>query len=70
MTGVRTRTHKLSYCHSLKTGELYDLERDPGEFRNLWSSPNARDVREGLLLALLNRMADTVDPLPARNSAW
>ena len=70
VTGVRTRTHKLSYCHSLKTGELYDLERDPGEFRNLWSSPNARDVREGLLLALLNRMADTVDPLPARNSAW
>jgi arylsulfatase len=70
LTGVRTRTHKLSCCHSLHTGELYDLEKDPGEFRNLWSSPAARDVREGLLLALLNRMADTVDPLPARNSSW
>lgn len=70
VTGVRTRTHKLSYCHSLKTGELYDLEKDPGEFNNLWSNPNTRDTRESLLLTLVNRMADTVDPLPARSSAW
>ena len=69
-TSVRTEAHKLSVYHSIDTGELYDLERDPGEHNNLWSSPNHRDVREQLLRKLTHRMADTVDPLPKKNAPW
>jgi arylsulfatase A-like enzyme len=69
-TSVRTRERKLTVYHSLKTGELYDLEKDPGDFRNLWGDPNARGIREEMMFTLVNRMADTVDPLPARKSAF
>jgi arylsulfatase A-like enzyme len=69
-TSVRTRTHKLTYYRGLDAGELYDMEKDPGEFENLWSSPRARDVRERMLLELAGRMTDTVDPLPDRTSPW
>ena len=65
-TMVRTATHKLIYYHSLEFAELYDLEKDPGEFNNNWSSPHARDVRDMMTVKMINRMADTVDPLPVR----
>ncbi len=69
-TSVRTHNRKLSVYHSLNAGELYDLEKDPGEVRNLWDDPKARGMREEMLFKLVNRMADTVDPLPARKSAF
>ena len=69
-TSVRTRTHKLTMYHSLRTGELYDLEKDPGEFHNLWDHPNSRDVKEQMSALMIERMADTVDPLPVRRSTW
>jgi arylsulfatase A-like enzyme len=69
-TSVRSRNRKLTVYHSLGAGELYDLERDPGEFNNLWSNAGARPMREEMLLKLIDRMADTVDPLPIRKSAF
>ena len=69
-TSVRTRTAKLTLYHSLGSGELYDLEKDPGEFENLWSNPNARPLREEMLLKLIDRMAGTVDPLPVRKTIF
>ena len=69
-TAVRTRTHKLAYYCGLDTGELYDLEKDPGEFDNLWANSQARDVREAMLMKLIARMTETVDPLPERSSPW
>jgi len=69
-TSVRTRNRKLTVYHSLGAGELYDLERDPGEFNNLWPNAGARPMREEMLLKLIDRMAGTVDPLPIRKSAF
>jgi len=51
-------------AHHLATGELYDLERDPGEIVNLWDRPEYREVKAELLVRLCGRMAETIDPLP------
>jgi arylsulfatase A-like enzyme len=69
-TSVRTRDKKLTVYHSLNSGELYDLEKDPGEVRNLWDESGARAARDEMLLKLANRMSDTVDPLPVRRSTF
>lgn len=69
-TSVRNKHHKMTVYHSLHTGELYDMEKDPGEFQNLWNDPNARGAKEEMYALLADRMADTVDPLPVRSSPW
>ncbi len=47
----RTRTHKLCLYHSLGgVGELYDLEADPWEHRDLWDDPDSRELRDRLIL--------------------
>ncbi|MDZ4798939.1 MAG: sulfatase-like hydrolase/transferase [Bryobacteraceae bacterium] len=69
-TTVRSRNARLTVYHNLKTGELYDLARDPGEFTNLWETASARPLREEMMAALISRMAATVDPLPLRSAPW
>lgn len=69
-TMLRTKTHKLVVYHTGELGELYDLEKDPGENRNLWNSPDHQKVRGELMKQLCDRMAFTVDPLPFRDAAW
>jgi arylsulfatase A-like enzyme len=69
-TSVRTESAKLTLYHSLSTGELYDLRKDPGEFKNLWDDPNSRPLKEELMATMIHRMAGTVDPLPVRNAPW
>jgi len=55
ITMVRSRNVKLvHYLGDDDFGELYDLEKDPGEHRNLWSEPDCREKREALLRVLLN----------------
>ena len=45
--------HKLTvYCHR-DYGELFDLEKDPGEIHNLWNEPSARDLKGELTRRLL-----------------
>ena len=51
---VRTRDWKLVHYLDQPWGELYDLQNDLGEVRNLWSSAACRDVREELLTELLD----------------
>lgn len=70
VTSIRTASHKLNVFHTLHTGELYDLEKDQGEFHNLWDDPNARDHKERMMAALLDRMAAMIDPLPVRRSLF
>jgi arylsulfatase A-like enzyme len=67
---VRTEQYKLSYYQNLNTGELYDLQKDPGEVHNLWTSPGAKDIRAAMMEKLMARMIDTVDPLPERKTPW
>lgn len=70
LTMVRDRRHKLVVDHSGGAGELYDLDADPRERRNLWNDPAALPLKAALLQRLCDRMAWTVDPLPARQSGW
>ncbi|MDE1176335.1 MAG: sulfatase-like hydrolase/transferase [Edaphobacter sp.] len=70
LTSVRTDKWKLNYCDKPRTGELYDLEKDPGEFNNLWDDAHARDARERMMHLLVGRMIETTDPLPERHTSW
>jgi len=69
-TMVRTRRHKLVAMHGMEPGELYDLQVDPDETRNLWNEPEYRAVKLEMFQRLCDRMAWTVDPLPAREAPW
>lgn len=63
-TCVRTAQWKLSYWQTLGTGELYNLEKDPGEVINLWGTPHAKDAQSMMLQQLAARMIQSTDPLP------
>lgn len=67
---VRTERYKLAYYQKIEVGELYDLEKDPEETHNLWDSSSARTVREQMMLTMLDRVVDTVDPIPERKCMW
>ncbi|QQO09616.1 sulfatase family protein [Breznakiella homolactica] len=69
-TMVRTDRYKLVAAHSDNSGELYDLEEDPGEHTNQYGSPRYAAVKTELLEKLLNRWCHTADPLPVRKSDW
>ncbi len=61
-------------------GELYDLQEDPGERRNLWNEPGYADVRREMSEKLMDRMLHSMEPaytsflgkLPehVRNPGW
>ena len=70
LTMLRTQTHKLVVAHGLESGELYDLEADPQETHNRWHDPAYTTLRMELLERLCDRMAWTVDPLPAREGIF
>jgi arylsulfatase A-like enzyme len=69
-TMVRTDQYKLVRFHSEDSGELYDLETDPNETDNLYRDKEYSDVKAELLEELSDRMAQTVDPLPARQGRF
>ena len=52
------------------TGELYDLQSDPGEHKNLYLSEEATGQKIRLLETLSDRMVQTCDPLPIRRAYW
>ncbi len=55
---VRTRTEKLTVDLNSGAGELYDLERDPGECVNLFDLPDAAGIRRRLESFLAMRPND------------
>lgn len=71
--GYRLRTlitdrQKLTIYPGQNFGELFDLENDPDELENLWSSPRHRELREQLMIQLLQRIVLTDCPQPRRLS--
>lgn len=63
---VVTADRKLTLYHELPFGELYDLNRDPGELVNLWDEPAyAADRR-----SLVGRILDHMEPLEQRLSRY
>jgi hypothetical protein len=69
-TMLRTRSEKIVVYHNDAVSELYDLERDPDEFENLWNRPDSSDRRSELVKACFDRSVLTMDPLPERKGAF
>lgn len=65
-TMLRTERHKIVVYHGIEQGELYELENDPHEFRNLWDAPRAADLKLQLLKQAFDASVFTMDPLPPR----
>ena len=70
---VRLRTlvtphWRFSLYRGVTWGELYDLETDPYEMRNLWDDPGRRTIRAELTERLAHEMMDLCEcsPLPTR----
>lgn len=59
---VRTDRYKFVY-NGPGRNELYDLDRDPDELRNLVDHPAYRGMRRDLAARLIDRMEATHDPL-------
>lgn len=69
-TMIRDRDYKIAVYHGIQAGELYDLRADPGEFDNLWDSPDHRDLRTDLLKRCFDASVFTMDPMPPRIAAY
>ena len=62
---VVTTRHRLSVYQGIEWGELYDLEEDPKELRNLWDEPGSAKLRAELTETLSRLMMDNDDASPA-----
>lgn len=51
-------------------GELYDLQSDPNEHHNLYGNPAYAAEQTRMMALLLDKMAQTADPLPMRRAFW
>ncbi len=49
-----TERHKLTVYRGREEGELFDLQEDPGEVRNLWSEPGCAALKAGLMQKLVS----------------
>ena len=67
LTCVHDGRYKLTYESTSKTGELYDLETDPEEMTDLWTSDRAKDLRERLMQLIQEReglaLSEFADPV-------
>ncbi|MCK4958502.1 MAG: sulfatase-like hydrolase/transferase, partial [Planctomycetes bacterium] len=60
-TMLRTRRYKIVNYHGHDLGELFDLEKDPAEFNNLWDDPAYADIRFELMKKNFDALAFAVD---------
>jgi arylsulfatase len=54
---IRSKTHKLVHYLYQDQGELYDLEKDPNELKNLWDDPQYQTIKLQLTKDLFEWMA-------------
>jgi len=59
---LRNDRYKLVHYHGNQAGELYDLERDPDEFVNLWDDRSHAALRAELTRQLFDSVMLTTDP--------
>ncbi len=64
---VVTDKYRMSLRQGEEWNELYDLEADPNELRNLYDEPGAAEIRRTLTETMLRKMIELQDraPLPA-----
>lgn len=65
-TMYRTTRYKLVVYHGHGLGELYDLERDPGEFCNLWDDPRSQALKLDLMQRSFDATVGAMDRGPRR----
>ena len=74
VTMARTKDWKLVHYVDQPFGELYDLNADPGEKKNLWDDPAHKEKRHELLEMMLNwriRLPERqAEHLHAKAVAW
>ena len=58
---IRTRDYKLVVYHGHGLGELFDMNKDPHEFNNLWDDPAYADVRFKLMSIAFDAAAFAAD---------
>ena len=58
---LRTQKWRMTLFDSCDWGEIYDLENDPHECRNLWDDPTVVDSKVQLLAELSRAMMQSVD---------
>ena len=67
---LRSLKWRFTYYPGKEYGELYDLEKDPHEFVNLWNDPKLDNIKRELTATLLDRIVQTRDPLPIRKKPY
>ena len=60
-TMIRDERYKLVVYHGHGFGELFDLERDPDEFANLWDDPALIETKVGLMQRSFDALALATD---------
>ena len=61
---IRYKRYRLSLFQGFEWGELYDLDADPGEFKNLWDDPNYSSQRAYLIEQLVRSSFANMDKIP------
>ena len=57
--------YKITVYRKGEDGELFDLQEDPGEVRNLWHEASARDLKGRLLYEFMQAtLAAEPTPMP------
>jgi arylsulfatase A-like enzyme len=56
---IVTDRYKITYYPTKSYGELYDLQKDPGEINNLWDEPSFQNIKQTMLMNLLDELEST-----------
>lgn len=63
---LTSRDYKLTYYAGERFGELFDRNKDPDEFVNLWDDPDYAQIKCELEKQLMDRIIETEDTIPIR----